>query len=93
MQFEWDEDKREKTLRERGIDFFDAAKIWLDPLRQERVDLRNNYCESRIQTIGKSHLGILFVVYTERAYEDGDLVIRIISARRAEKMSVDSTKQ
>lgn len=25
MEFEWDEDKREKVLRERKIDFVDAA--------------------------------------------------------------------
>lgn len=85
MQFEWDEDKREKTLRERGIDFIDAAMIWKDPMRQERVDWRHNYGETRVQTVGKSKLGILFVVYTEREYEGGEEVIRIISARKAEK--------
>jgi len=31
MDFEWDENKREKTLLERGIDFIDAALIWDDP--------------------------------------------------------------
>jgi uncharacterized DUF497 family protein len=40
MNFEWDEEKREKTLRDRGIDFIDAAMIWKDPLRQERIDHR-----------------------------------------------------
>ncbi len=63
MIFEWDEDKREKNIRERGIDFVDAARIWKDPVRQERVDRRHNYGETRIQTIGRSQLGILFVVY------------------------------
>lgn len=85
MQFEWDEDKREKTIRERGIDFVDAAKIWDDPLRQERIDRRENYGEVRIQTIGRVNFGILFVVYTERTYEDGDEVIHIISVRKADR--------
>ena len=85
MIFEWDEDKREKTLRERGIDFVDAARVWKDPIRQERVDRRHNYGETRVQTIGRSQLGILFVVYTERGYEDGEEIIRIISARKADK--------
>jgi len=31
MSFEWDERKREETLRERGIDFIDAARVWEDP--------------------------------------------------------------
>ena len=85
MEFEWDEDKREITLRERGIDFVDAVKIWKDPRRQERIDYRHHYGEKRIQTIGVSPLGLLFVVYTERVYEGGVEVIRIISVRKASK--------
>jgi uncharacterized DUF497 family protein len=83
MIFDWDDDKREKTLRERGIDFIDAAMVWRDPRRQERVDLRHNYGEKRIQTIGAVSFGILLVVYTERVNKDGQEVARIISARKA----------
>jgi len=83
MNFEWDENKRLKTLRERGIDFIDATKIWKDPKRQERVDARKDHGEVRMQTIGRVNFGILFVVYTERVYENGEEAIRIISARMA----------
>lgn len=34
MLFNWDESKREKTLRERAIDFIDAALVWEDPNMQ-----------------------------------------------------------
>ncbi|MEC8010445.1 MAG: BrnT family toxin [Pseudomonadota bacterium] len=85
MLFDWDDDKREKTLRERGIDFIDAALIWDDPRRQERTDHRFNYGETRIQTIGRVSFGILLVVYTERVNENGQDVARIISARMASK--------
>lgn len=85
MLFDWDDNKREKTLLERGIDFIDAALVWDDPKRQERVDYRNNYQEKRIQTIGKVSFGILLVVYTERVNENGQEVVRIISARMASK--------
>ncbi len=85
MEFEWDEEKRQITLRERGIDFIDAAKIWDDPMRQERIDNRDYNGETRIQTIGRADFGILFVVYTERVYADGQEVIRIISVRKANK--------
>lgn len=85
MNFEWDEKKREKTLQERGIDFVDAAMIWLDPRKQERVDNRQKYGETRFQAIGQSKLGILFVVYTERVKENETEVIRIISVRKANK--------
>ena len=83
MEFEWDESKRLKTLRERKIDFIDMIDLWDDPMRQEVRDMRHNYGEPRYQTIGRSKFNIYFVVYTERAYEDGTEVVRIISARRA----------
>lgn len=83
MLFDWDEEKRNRTITERGIDFIDAAFVWEDPFRQERVDERGNYGEKRIQTIGKVSFGILLVVYTERIREDGKDVTRIISVRKA----------
>jgi uncharacterized DUF497 family protein len=95
MQFEWDENKRLRTIRERGIDFVDMVNIWDDPNRQEKFDNRISYGEDRIQTIGKYKFDIFFVVYTERSYEDGEEIIRIISARRAtskeRKLYIDRT--
>jgi uncharacterized DUF497 family protein len=73
----------QRTLLERGIDFIDAALVWDDPNRQERIDSRRDYGECRYQTIGRVAFGILFVVYTARTYEDGKLVHRIISVRPA----------
>lgn len=89
MEFEWDEDKREKTLSERGIDFWDAVLIWDDPLRQERVDTRKDYGETRYQTIGRGPVGILFVAYTVRVYEKGKAVNRIISVRPAKCKEIE----
>ena len=88
MEFEWDENKRTKTLLERGIDFIDAALVWDDPLRQQRVDTRREYGETWYQTIGRGPIGILFVVYTVRVYEKGVAVNRIISVRRASKKEI-----
>jgi uncharacterized DUF497 family protein len=85
MEFEWDENKRLKTLRERGIDFIDMVDLWDDPRRQEVRDRRQSYGEPRFQTIGQVKFNIFFVVYTERLYEDGVEVVRIISARRANR--------
>src|SRR5690625_4890684 len=85
MDFEWDENKRLKTLRERGIDFIDMVDLWDDPRRQEVRDLRRSYDEPRYQMIGQVRFNIFFVVYTERVYDDGVEVIRIISARRANR--------
>lgn len=83
MKFEWDENKRLKTLRERGIDFIDVIDIWDDPNCQERMDNRFTYEEARIPTIGVLKFEILFVVYTDRIQDGNEEVIRIISVRRA----------
>lgn len=83
MQFEWDENKRLRTLRERGIDFIDMVHVWDDPNRQERIDTRESYGEERIQTLGQFRYSVFFIVYTEKMYEDHEEIIRIISARRA----------
>ena len=92
MEFEWDENKRQATLLERGIDFIDAVLVWDDPFRQERIDDRKDYGEVRYQTIGKVSLGILFVVYTVRIYENGMPINRIISARPAKKKEIEQYK-
>ncbi len=89
MEFEWDERKRQSTLLERGIDFIDAMLIWDDPFRQERIDTRREHGEIRYQTIGKGPLGILFVVYTVRIYEEGESINRIISVRPAKKKDIE----
>ena len=89
VEFEWDENKRQATLLERGIDFIDAVLIWDDPFRQERVDTRKSYGEIRYQTIGRSPLGILFVVYTTRFYTRGKQINRLISVRPAKKKEVE----
>lgn len=83
MDFEWDENKRLKTLRERKIDFIDMIDVWDDPRRQEIMDVRQAYGEVRFQTIGRAKFNVYFVVYTQRFYERGIEVVRIISARRA----------
>ena len=70
---------------QRGIDFIDAVLIWDDPDRQERTDTRTEYGEVRYQTIGKGPLGVLFVVYTIRVYNEGEAFNRIISVRPAKK--------
>lgn len=85
MLFDWDPDKRERNLRERKIDFIDAALVWEDPMRQERVDNRENYDEIRYQTIGRVTFGILFVVYTERVSINEEEVTHIISVRKANR--------
>lgn len=73
---EWDERKRLRILRERGIDFIDAAKILFERVYEYRSDRKG---ETRFVAIGPLEDGTLVaVVYTIRGAK-----FRIITARRA----------
>jgi uncharacterized protein len=85
MDFEWDEEKREKNIKKHGIDFVSVIPVFDDPNAIEQYDERNSIDEDRYQIIGMARPGILFVAYTER---DGGDTIRLISARRAEKHEI-----
>lgn len=77
MQFEWDRAKALANLRKHGVDFADAANVFLDPFMQEYED-RGPRDEVRFNALGMARNRLLFVVYTERSGR-----IRIVSARKA----------
>lgn len=84
MTFDWDDEKHEWNLTERGFGF-DVASLIFDGITVEKEDKRRNYGEKRIQAIGEVDGEILFVVYTDR-----DDVRWIISARLAEEHEVEA---
>ena len=79
MEFEWDEAKHAKTLRDRGSGFDDGARIFAGPVLIWE-DARREYGEDRFRAIGESDRDILHVVFTRRSD-----VVRIISVRRANR--------
>ena len=79
-RFEWDADKAAANLRNHGVAFGKAVKAFRDSFAMELVDNREDYGDERINLIGMCDGILLHVTYTER----GD-VIRIVSARQAEK--------
>jgi len=82
MRFEWDEVKNRRNLGKHKISFESAKLVFDDP--QALADrARDVDDEERWQTVGVIGGSITVVVdYTYRE-EDGDQVIRIISARKA----------
>ncbi len=83
MRFEWDQAKNAANIRKHGIDFADVTDIFDHPMLA-MLDEREDYGEERWIAIGRIHVLIGVVVYTER---QGD-VVRIISARKATKHEV-----
>ena len=76
MEVEWDAGKASSNLKKHGVDFADAASVFLDDMALTIVDDSVGE-EDRFVTLGADALGrLLVVVYTWR----GD-VLRLISAR------------
>jgi len=77
MDLEWDEDKRQKALRERQLDFGDVARFDPNSLLTFE-DHRYDYGEQRFNTYGYLDGVLCTYCWTPR----GDIT-RIISMRRA----------
>jgi uncharacterized protein len=88
IRIEWDENKNRSNRRKHGVSFEEAAQVFFDPLHASDQD-RMEGGEQRWQTIGMSTgFMVLVVAHTTTDYdEEGRAVevIRIISARRAER--------
>ena len=84
ISFEWDETKANANVRKHGISFEVAARVFADPLAVSGQD-RIESGEHRWQTIGMVD-GYLLVLVAHTVWHNDDTeVIRIISARRANK--------
>jgi hypothetical protein len=84
VRFEWDEPKSAANLRERGFDF-EFASLVFDSTTVEAEDKRQDYGERRWVAIGLADGIHLTVVYTDRLVASGEVVRRIISARRSKR--------
>ena len=80
IEFEWDEAKNQANIREHGISFEMAKRIFDRPVLAS-PDRRKNYGEDRYVSIGQAgYTALIVVAYTRR---DGR--IRLISARPASR--------
>jgi uncharacterized protein len=84
-QFEWDQQKAQANLKKHGVSFELAMHVFDDPFAYSRQD-RDVNGELRWQTIGRvdGYLLLLVAHTVVLPYEEEEL-IRIISARRADR--------
>lgn len=83
MDIEFDPDKRDKTMAERGIDFACAAEVFAGR-HFTAEDLREDYAEPRFITVGKLDDRMVVMVWTPRGEAR-----RIISMRKANEREQD----
>lgn len=65
MSLEWDENKRQRNIAERGVDFRLAGQIFENP-KIETEDRREDYGEVRYRALGHVDDDFFVVVYTWR---------------------------
>lgn len=86
--FSWDPAKAEINLRKHGISFEDAAHAFLDSRSLLSVDPHPDGDRMRLIGFSETVSAILFVVHVERTLvgkDDDSVVLRIVSARRADR--------
>ena len=83
MKFEWDENKNRLNIQKHNISFEEAKEVFSDPLHISKLDHRFNYFEERWITLGATSNSKILVVANMFFDENGEEIIRIISARKA----------
>jgi uncharacterized DUF497 family protein len=86
MRVTYDPEKREQTLRERGLDFEDAELVFSD-VTLEVEDTRRNYGEVRIICYGLLAGRMVVVGYTPRGADRHVFSMRKANAREQARIA------
>ena len=87
MRIEFDPEKRNKTLKERGLDFLHADAVFAGRHLTKRDD-RKDYGEERFITAGRLDGRLVIMVWTQRGESR-----RIISMRKANEREIKRLEQ
>jgi uncharacterized DUF497 family protein len=88
LAFTWDEKKNLANQRKHGISFEEAKTVFYDESARMIHDPDHSADEDRFILLGLSYkLRILVVIH---AYKQDDQIIRIISARKATKIEMQT---
>jgi len=83
LKFEWSDEKNILNLKKHHVSFEEAKEVFSDPLHISKLDHRFGYFEERWITVGATTHESILVVANMFFDEDGEEIIRIISARKA----------
>ena len=83
LEFEWDQGKNQENIKKHGVSFEEAQTVFLDQHAMRFFDPDHSENEDRFIMLGMSFkLRVLVVCH---CFRKNDTVIRIISARKADK--------
>lgn len=85
-RYEWDPAKAEANRKKHKVTFEQARDAFKDVNALDAIDDKDNYGEDRYNLTGMVDGRLLVVTYTQLMDDaSGDEIIRIISARKAER--------
>ena len=85
--FEWDARKNRANQRKHGVSFEEAQTAFFDQNAKVYFDLDHSEDEDRFLLLGISFS--LRVMVVSHCYRRGDAIVRIISARKADRQEQD----
>lgn len=83
ISFVWDEKKAEQNLKNHKLSFEEAQTVFSDPNARMIFDLDHSVDEDRFILLGIS--AALRILIVSHCFLEDDRIIRIISARKANK--------
>lgn len=85
MIYEWAEEKNILNQQKYGVSFEEAKEVFDDPLHISKLDKRFSYFEERWISVGATSKYKVLVVANLFFTDEGREIIRVISARKANK--------
>lgn len=86
MNLEFDQSKRDKSLKERGLDFARANEVF-SGITVTMSDNRHDYGEARLITVGMLDQRIVVLVWTPRGNNRRIISMRCANEREINKYS------
>ena len=83
LRFTWDEKKNRTNIRKHGISFEEATTSFSDEYAREFYDPDHSEDEDRFLLLGLS--ARLRVLVVSHCFRESETLVRIISARKADK--------
>ncbi|MEO1400164.1 MAG: BrnT family toxin [Cyanobacteria bacterium J06635_1] len=83
LEFTWSDLKAQQNFKKHGVSFEEAATAFLDPNARIIFDAEHSETEDRFILLGTTTS--LKTVVVCHCYREGGVIVRIISARKANK--------
>ena len=83
LRFTWDEDKAQANAQKHGVTFEEATTSFNDECAREFYDPDHSDDEDRFLLLGMS--ATLRVLVVSHCFRESDTLVRIISARKADR--------